>query len=366
MSQVAHYVDPSMLQVKNLGYSSWETIAYQRTTVIASELFLLWALHKFVQLSPNKTQAHAGALAVFLSPGLLIIDHVHFQYNGFMYGILILSLAYSQQKSTLLLSGILFSVLLCFKHIYLYLAPAYFVYLLRIHCLRRIRGFPYLWPNFISSITLGISIASVFAIAFGPYAAWDQLTQVFSRLFPFSRGLCHAYWAPNVWALYSFVDRVLLQLTPYLEPYLKLTVNMDAVQSVTRGLIGDSNFAVLPDVSPRTTFFLTLGSQIPPLIYLFFQPSSANFLSALTLSAYSSFLFGWHVHEKAILLVLIPFSLMCARDRRFLAAYVPVAVAGHVSLFPLLFGKEEWLIKLLYLIVWGTVFWAAANEVVDA
>ena len=163
----------------------------------------------FIKDAPSSQQklAHASALSILLSPGLLIIDHIHFQYNGFLYGILVLSLLAARRQSTALLSGILFAGLLCLKHIYLYLAPAYFVYLLRTYCLSprsiyRIR--------FANCAKLGAGLAVVFGLAFGPFVFLGQTEQLIRRLFPFSRGLCHAYWAPNVWAIYSFIDRVLL------------------------------------------------------------------------------------------------------------------------------------------------------------
>lgn len=163
----------------------------------------------YVKSSPSasKKESHAAALSIFLSPGLLIIDHIHFQYNGFLYGILILSIVLARHKSSLLASGVLFAALLCLKHIYLYLAPAYFVYLLRAHCLGRRSIFD---VRIVNCIKLGVGICAVAALAFGPFVYLGQIPQLLSRLFPFSRGLCHAYWAPNVWAMYSFADRVLI------------------------------------------------------------------------------------------------------------------------------------------------------------
>ena len=149
-------------------------------------------------------------------------------------------------------------------------------------------------------------------------------------------------------------------------PRLGLSVNLDALNSVTRGLVGDTAFAVLPEITPRITFILTLLFQAIPLVKLFRDPTWDTFIGAVTLCGYASFLFGWHVHEKAILLVVIPFSLIALKDRRYLGAFRPLAVAGHVSLFPLLFTAAEFPIKIIYTIFWLVLFLLAFDRLAPA
>lgn len=56
------------------------------------------------------------------------------------------------------------------------------------------------------------------------------------------------------------------------------------------------------------------------------------------------------------MLVIIPFSLLALKDRRHLGAFRPLAVAGHVSLFPLLFNAAEFPIKAIYTVFWLVLF----------
>ena len=111
---------------------------------------------------------------------------------------------------------------------------------------------------------------------------------------------------------------------------------------------------------------LTLFFQAIPLIKLFINPTWDAFVGGVVLCGYSSFLFSWHVHEKAVLLVIIPFSLIALRDRRYLTAFRPLAVAGHVSLFPLLFTPMEYPIKTIYTIFWFVLVLMAFDRIAPA
>lgn len=172
---------------------------------------------RYVASSPQsaKQTSYAASLSILLSPALLIIDHIHFQYNGLLYGILILSLVNARKQASLLSGGLLFAGLLCMKHIYLYLAPAYFVYLLRVYCLS---SKSVLRVQFGNSTKLASGLLLISGAMFGPFIYWKQTNQMLSRLFPFARGLCHAYWAPNIWSMYSFTDRVVLLGMPAILP----------------------------------------------------------------------------------------------------------------------------------------------------
>lgn len=373
------------LDIVEKGTYGLSTVVFQRVTVITSEIVLFVALQSYIDSFTGVTdrcRALVVALSLVLSPGLLIVDHIHFQYNGMIYGILVFVVSTARRKQYLR-CGFWFSVLLCFKHIFLYLAPAVFIFLLRAYTLnlhydtkrsfchnavRMVR-----WKNLFK---LGLVVLAVFTVAFAPFVYHGQFANLAARLFPFSRGLTHAYWAPNMWAVYSFVDRFLIQVckrVPLARGALRTLFHFDPalldnaalVNSNTRGIVGNIEFLILPTITPRVTFLLTLFYQVMALIPLFIQPTYERFLGALTLCGYASFLFGWHVHEKAILIVIFPMSFLVLRDIRLLDCFSLLASCGYVSLFPLIYTCEEWLIKVVYTLLWYIIYYFSFRKVAN-
>ncbi|PCH41268.1 glycosyltransferase family 57 protein [Wolfiporia cocos MD-104 SS10] len=355
LSVPAYLIDSRIVDLNNLNYDAWSVVAYQRTTVILTELVMGVALLRFTRGAADTSTQKIISASLFLHPGFLIVDHIHFQYNGFMFGILLWSILMARNDNKLA-SGFLFAVLLNFKHIYMYLAPAYFIYLLRSFCLSPSGA---LLP--MRFVSLANAVIAVFLVSLGPFLLMGQLPQLLARLFPFTRGLNHAYWAPNVWALVTAADRVLLQFVKG-GRIQSMAVNASGVASTSRGLVGDTVFAVLPNVKPIHTFVITIAFQTIYLVKLWRAPTYKSFLTALTLCGYTSFMFGWHVHEKAILLVLVPLSLLAAENHAYFRTFMIASVAGIFSLFPLLFTPAETLVKVVYSVIWAIFVFAPLHR----
>eukprot|EP00756_Hemistasia_phaeocysticola_P010561 Hpha_TRINITY_DN15029_c5_g20::TRINITY_DN15029_c5_g20_i1::g.125635::m.125635/K03849/ALG8; alpha-1,3-glucosyltransferase len=349
LSFPAAYFDPAMLQVSNLEYASFATILFQRLTVIIGDLLLLAATAAYLQQKGHRGIHFWGGLAsVVLHPGLVMVDNIHFQYNGFLYGLWILSLLALEHQRPIL-SGVIFAVVLNLKHIFIYFAPAYFFYLFRRFCIGSggIAGF-------LTRITkLGLAVVGVFAVSVAPFAAMGQLQQLAARLFPWGRGLCHAYWAPNFYALYNAADLAAAKV-----------LGVPPTESVnTRGLVdrhvaGAATHAVLPSITPLKAALLTLGAFVATtLLPLSRRPpskgstaprlQSSELCWLCALSAAAFFTFSWHVHEKAVLMVLLPLALLGEKELHPMGeqAVWTLQTVACLSLWPLLFRLEELPIK---------------------
>ena len=193
-------------------------VTFHRSTVILSDV-ILW-IGAYVASSAvfpdNSINNRWTFLLIVMNPGLLWLDHVHFQYNGMLLGILLVSIGLIVKGSTLkgpthhsyhlLAAAAIFALLLTMKHLFLGLAPLYFVYLFSVYCMTplfNVRNF----------LKVAVVTGSSLVVPFLPFVIqadpMKQLSQMIDRLFPFGRGLVHDYWAANVWAIWALSDKVL-------------------------------------------------------------------------------------------------------------------------------------------------------------
>ncbi|KAL3941895.1 MAG: hypothetical protein SGBAC_003820 [Bacillariaceae sp.] len=282
-------------------------------------------------------------LLIVWNPGLFWLDHIHFQYNGMLLGLLLGSLGLLMQGNTVgandrwyhfynLGGASMYAILLNLKHLYLTLAPLYFCFLLMSYC--RLDGKGFQLRNF-------VALASVTALCL--LAPWipfilqedakGQLLQIVARLFPFGRGLVHDYWAANVWALYLLANKVV---------------------KVSSSRLSWLPISYLPEPTPLVCAVLTFISQLPALIVASTRRSNVKLIQAMVCCSLSSFMLAWHVHEKAIMTALIPLTLLVFHDNdqkskgySHALLFWQMSLWGLLGLFPLLFRPVELPFKLV-------------------
>ncbi|ERM99163.1 probable dolichyl pyrophosphate Glc1Man9GlcNAc2 alpha-1,3-glucosyltransferase [Amborella trichopoda] len=346
LSLPASLIDPTIVNLtQGLNYSADSVVLFQRFSVILSDFMLVFAIYRLTKDLPSSLRGLV-CIAILWSPSLFIVDHVHFQYNGFLLGILMLSLSFLREGRDFI-GGLFFAVLLCFKHLFAVAAPVYFVYLLRHYCW----GKYWIWRF----LMLGLMLVSVLSVAFGPFIYYGQMKQVIQQLFPFDRGLCHAYWAPNFWTLYIIADKGIGFILR------RLGLNVPApTASFTGGLVGASPpFAILPKVTPLATFLLVLLSLSPCLVKAWKQPKPDHIIRWVSYAYTCGFLFGWHVHEKASMHFVIPLGFVAVSSLEDAAHYNLLSVVSCYSQFPLLFETKEYPVKVVLLLLHSFLMWSS-------
>ncbi|KFM79818.1 putative dolichyl pyrophosphate Glc1Man9GlcNAc2 alpha-1,3-glucosyltransferase, partial [Stegodyphus mimosarum] len=101
-----------------------------------------------------------------------------------------------------------------------------------------------------------------------------------------------------------------------------------------------------------------------PAFYIaWIKPGSPKvFINSLILCSFGSFLFGYHVHEKAVLMIILPMTITSVFYKEEAQIFAFLSVVGHFSLFPLLHKEGETLLKILLLLLHAVYMFSSLNE----
>ena len=335
---------------------------FMRATVIVSE-YLTYVpaavvfVRRYSRLSGTSSWTASLALvAILMQPSTILIDHVHFQYNTVMLGFVLASMS-SLLAERYKWSAVFFVGALMFKQMALYYAFTVFAYLLgrcvfpRIN-LTRLFGIALVTLVTYAVIVLPLVIGSLYDAHRGitsrsdldgpapplPIFPWvanyidteafyypvvQVVIQVLHRVFPFSRGLFEDKVA-NFWCALN----VVLKIRNY------------PVELLQKGALG-----------------LTLLSILPPNVIIFLRPRKMTMPLAFATTAWGFFLFSWQVHEKSVLLPLMPMTLLLAGKQgmnREIRVWVGFAnILGAWTMFPLLHRVD---LRIPYTVL--TLLWA--------
>ncbi|CCH42702.1 alpha-1,3-glucosyltransferase [Wickerhamomyces ciferrii] len=268
------------------GLENQELKSFMRFTVILSEIIIfIPAVFRFTRwngkhIKQSPIDQTIAASMILFQPSLMVIDHGHFQYNSVMLGFTLLSIVHLFYENYLFAS-IFFVCSLGFKQMSLYYSPIIFFYLLS-RCFNHTdSNLPWIQRiNFLRLILIGITTILSFVVLFGPlvlFGDFQNLLQSINRIFPFDRGIFEDKVA-NFWCFGNIFIKFRTFLTQQQLSLIALS--------------------------------LTTLSFLPACIIILLYPRKCLLPWSLSACSLGFFLFSFQVHEKSILVPLLPITLL--------------------------------------------------------
>ena len=289
-----------------------------RATVIISE-YLVYIPAAVIfnrklaqQRGISKWESSIALTAILMQPATILIDHAHFQYNTVMLGSVVASMS-SLLSDRYMWACVFFVSALCFKQMALYYAPTMFAYLIGVCLLPKLR-----FGRFMAIvITTILSFALIFApLLFGslydtyrgisPYMDIKdrEVNPLFSQVFPFIGSSSYLY-------------SLLLQLTQSIHRIFPFARGLfeDKVANVWCAIhtLHKLNTYPIP-LLQRISLLSTIVAILPACMTISTFPRKDLMPWAFASCAWGFFLCSFQVHEKSVLLPLMPMTIMLGGD----------------------------------------------------
>lgn len=331
------YIDPDSVALHtSRGYESPKSRAAMRATVLFVDIvlffpaLLLLSTHLYTPCNSNDvTTAKSSILQViaFITtlPSLIMIDHAHFQYNNFSLALFLFSLSCFITNNHSLGAGF-FCAAVYFKHLTMYYALAIFAFLLKslFQTFKRI--------GVLSALKFAIcilcAIVAITILVFFPWLREPQLLPgLLRRLFPLTRGLYEDKVA-NVWCSIS----VLVKL----------------------------NKLLIPSHLFYFCAMVTLVASLPFCVSVFLKPSPVRLLLSAAGCSLAAFLFSYQVHEKQVLMPLLPLAIL---HPLYPSLSIWMSLTATFSLFPLLWREQSSTAYIATIVIHASLVLSMRNNV---
>ena len=304
LGKIGTFIYPAWFELnKSRGCETDGIKTFMRLTVVISDIiFYIPAVVYFTKWvgrrrNQSPVSQYIAAAAILFQPSLMLIDHGHFQYNSVMLGLTVYTIN-NLLDGFYSMAAVCFVFSICFKQMSLYYAPIFFAYLLS-----KSLFYPR-WFNIPRLVGIAIATVLSFVAMFGPLYLFGgglaNVLQSVHRIFPFARGIFEDKVA-NFWCVGNLFIKF---RTLYTQEQLQLY-----------------------------SLVLTVLGFLPSFVMIMLYPKKHMLPYALIACSMSFYLFSFQVHEKTILVPLLPVTLLYTSNDINVLSFV--CWINNVSLFTL-------------------------------